>query len=480
MRTGEGILVVLGGILLTAAGACGMEYEIVIQGPDTAWLAACDGQQAGYAEIIDADLDCYPHAVLWVDAAESMADLNPSGCQASRILDVSGGRQVGIGDDRALLWSGTAQSVVNLHPPGFDYSCAYGIWSDRQVGAGTSDSLGEHALLWFGTAESAVDLHPGGFAASRAGGVWGRQQVGYGVPLADSNQISWQALLWSGTAESVVNLHPTGFRWSCASDAWGPWQVGAGVPVDGEGMQALLWSGTAESVVNLHPSGYGSSHIVRCWGDRQVGVGDDHALLWSGTASSVVDLHRFVPGTYTSSGAFGIDSTGRIVGYVGKGSGRYAALWVSRYAPVYRCRSPRGSDCLYTTDGAEVESLLTDPNAWTFDGVFCHVPPDSRDPNAMPVYRFGARDDSARFYTIDQAERDKFFRDYRDTWSYEGIAFYAYRPSRRPSSAIAVHRFRSDSLGRYLYTRDEDERAMLAAQSPSVWTYEGVAWYACE
>jgi hypothetical protein len=126
-----------------------------------------------------------------------------------------------------------------------------------------------------------------------------------------------------------------------------------------------------------------------------------------------------------------------------------------------------------------VESLVTDPNAWVFEGVFCHVPPDSLDPNAMPVYRFRARDGLARFYTIDRAERDEFFRDRRDSWTYEEIAFYAYRPNRRPASAIAVHRFRSNSLGSYLYTRDERERAQLREQN-SGWIDEGVAWYACE
>jgi hypothetical protein len=325
-----------------------------------------------------------------------------------------------------------------------------------------------------------VDLHPAGFAVSRAGGIWGGRQVGYGVPVG-SGAMAWHALLWSGTAESVANLHPIGFRWSCAYDAWGHWQVGAGVPMDGKGMRALLWSGTAESVVDLHPNGYQWSYIVRCWGGRQVGVGDDHALLWSGSAKGVVDLHRFVPREYTYSGAFGIDSTGRIAGYVGNDSGRHAAIWVPRHVPVYRCRSRQHSGCLLTTQGAEVESLLLkDPNAWAFEGILCHVPPDSLDPNAMPVYRFGARAGSTHFYTIDAAERDKLFREYRDVWKYEGIAFYAYRPSRRPSSAVAVHRFWSDSLGSHFYTRHEAERARLVEQNSSVWTCEGVAWYAYE
>lgn len=480
MRAGEGILVVAGSVFLATAVACGVEYEVVVLGPDAACTAISDGQGGGYVERGDEDGEPSPHAALWLDGGERIVDLNPDGCLASQVWDASGGRQVGMGDGHALLWSGTAGSVVDLHPPDCDRSCAYGVWGDRQVGAGMAASVGEHALLWSGTAESVVDLHPAGFATSRAGGIWGDRQVGYGVPMGEG-RTDWQALLWSGSAGRVVNLHPPGFRSSCAYGAWGNWQAGVGVPANGKEMHALLWSGTAESVVDLHPKGYEWSYIVHCWGNRQVGVADDHALLWSGSAAGAVDLHRFLPDKYTYSGAFGIDATGRIAGYAGNDAERHAVIWVPRLTAVYKCSLRQGSGCLLTTQGDEVERLLAaDPNAWVFEGIVCHVPPDSRDPNAMPVYRFGTRDRSDHFYTIDADERDKLFRDYRDVWAYEGIAFYAYRPSRRPSSAVAVYRFWSDSLGCHLYTRSEAERTQLLEQKAGVWTCEGVAWYAYE
>jgi hypothetical protein len=479
MRVQERVLAVLGGIVLVAAVARAVEYDVVILGRDASCLAVSDGRQAGYVETADANGEQRRHAAIWKDAARDRIDLNPKGCLSSQVWDATGDKQVGMGDNHALLWSGAAESVVDLNPAGCEYSCAYGVWNGRQVGVGMSQSVGEHALLWSGAAQGVVDLHPAGFATSRAGGVWNGFQVGYGVP-SDGEETDWRALLWFGTADRVVDLHPDGFRWSFACDAWGFWQVGSGVPADSDGMQALLWSGTAESVVSLHPEGFRWSYAVRCWGGRQVGVGDDHALLWSGSAQSVVDLHRFVPAEYTWSGAFGIDSTGRIAGYVGNDSGRYAAVWIPRWTPVYRLRSSRQPGCLCTIQGAQVESLMTDPNnAWVFDGILCQVPPDSLDPNAMPVYRFKARNSQAYFYTIDRAERDKFSKDQRDAWASEGIAFYAYRPNHRPSSSVAVHRFRSDSRAGYLYTRDERERATLTGPN-SGWTYEGVAWYACE
>lgn len=478
MRVRERILAVFCGIVLVAVVARGVEYDVVVLDPNASCIAVADGKQAGCAEVADANGQWSQHAVIWRGEDRERVDLNPAGRLTSQVWDTRGGRQVGMADNHAVLWSSTAQSVVDLNPPGCEYSCAYGVWGNHQVGVGIARTVGEHALLWSGTAESVVDLHPEGFATSRAGGVWNGFQVGYGV-LLDGGQTDWRALLWFGTADRVVDLHPAGFRWSCACDAWGIWQVGSGVPAGGEYMQALLWSGTAQSVVNLHPEGFRWSYAVRCWGGRQVGVGDDHALLWSGSPQSVVDLHRFVPSEYTWSGAFGIDSTGRIAGYVGNESGRRAAVWIPRWIPVYRCRSARQSGCVCTIQGGEVESLLTDPNGWGFDGVLCYVPPDSLDPNAMPVYRFRGRDGLTRFYTLDRAERDKFFREPRNAWAYEGIAFYAYRPDRRPVSTVAVHRFRSVSLGGYLYARDEQERARFAAKG-SGWTYEGVAWYACE
>jgi len=477
MKRWEGVLGVVATLLL-AGVARGVEYDVVVLGAGARCIAVSDGQQGGFLSLPEADAEPYQHAVLWRGSSQSRVDLNPEGCLASQVWDVAEGRQVGVGDGHALLWSDTAESVIDLHPTGLDYSCAYGVWGDRQVGVGVVESVGEHALLWSGTPESVVDLHPAGFAGSRAAGIWGGRQAGYGVP-ADGAETDWRALLWSGTAESVVNLHPAGFRRSCAGDAWGGWQVGSGQPMNSEGTHALLWSGTAATVVDLHPSGYAWSYAVRCWGNRQVGVGDDHALLWSGSAESMVDLHPYLPAGCARSGAFGIDATGRVVGYAATHAAEYAVMWVPRQVPLYRCWSPVHRRHLFTRQGAEVERLLLgDPNAWVFEGIACDVLADSCDPNAMPVYQFRSSTNSADFFTIDPAERDRLFRDYREAWPYEGIAFYAYRPDRHPTAAAAVYRFWSGVLGCHFYTASEVERDRLTQQYPHVWTFEGIAWYA--
>ena len=46
-----------------------------------------------------------------------------------------------------------------------------------------------------------------------------------------------------------------------------------------------------------------------------------HAFVWSGTAGSGINLHSLLPGNYTTSLAFGIDSaTGNIVGLAHNGT----------------------------------------------------------------------------------------------------------------------------------------------------------------
>ena len=88
-------------------------------------------------------------------------------------------------------------------------------------------------------------------------------------------------------------------------------------------------------VTYLHPAGQDSSVAYSVSGGQQVGYGSatgdyEHALLWAGTAGSVVDLHAYLPSQWMSSRAYGIDSSGNIVGYAWDENYtvRHAVLWV--------------------------------------------------------------------------------------------------------------------------------------------------------
>jgi hypothetical protein len=43
------------------------------------------------------------------------------------------------------------------------------------------------------------------------------------------------------------------------------------------------------------------------------------------------------------------------------------------------------------------------------------------------VFRFWRPKDSAHFYTIDPAERDRLLKEYPQVYAFEGVAFYAFR-----------------------------------------------------
>jgi len=84
---------------------------------------------------------------------------------------------------------------------------------------------------------------------------------------------------------------------------------------------------------------------------------------------------------------------------------------------------------------------------------------------------------SSHFYTLSETERDVLFRDHQYAWTYEGVTFLAYPEGRQPANTCPVYRFRSGAPSRHLYTISERERNDLVANSPDVWTAEGVAFY---
>jgi hypothetical protein len=108
--------------------------------------------------------------------------------------------------------------------------------------------------------------------------------------------------------------------------------------------------------------------------------------------------------------------------------------------------------------------------------------------NAVPVYHFtsvsstpgGAADSKQHFCTIDEQEKYKLIDTQPSVWKYEGIAFFAYPTGegRQPPGARPVYRFDSESLNRHFFTMDEAQKQMLIDKLAKVWQYKGVAWYA--
>jgi hypothetical protein len=93
-----------------------------------------------------------------------------------------------------------------------------------------------------------------------------------------------------------------------------------------------------------------------------------------------------------------------------------------------------------------------------------------------PIYRFWSGTLTTHFYTISESEKDYLIQTFPSVWTYEGIAFYAFPPDEGPVGVKPVYRFWSNSLGRHYYTISETDRDQMMRDQSSVWTYEGVAW----
>ncbi|MHC4563821.1 MAG: right-handed parallel beta-helix repeat-containing protein, partial [Planctomycetota bacterium] len=147
--------------------------------------------------------------------------------------------------------------------------------------------------------------------------------------------------------------------------------------------------------------------------------------------------------------------------------------------PVYRFWSPLKSKHFYTLSGAERDGLVTEyPDIWFYENIAYYAFYVPMDDNLRPVYRFWSSVLDAHFWTISEAEKALVMEQYSDDWTLEGVVFYAYAPGEQPLSARPVHRFWSDQLGHHFYTMNEAERDLLIENYPTVWAYEGVAWYA--
>lgn len=146
---------------------------------------------------------------------------------------------------------------------------------------------------------------------------------------------------------------------------------------------------------------------------------------------------------------------------------------------VHRLWSSANGSHFYTINDAEREAFLRDiPGGWIYEGIVYYAFADDSEPDVKPVYRFHGVSQDVYFYTISESEKNRLVQDFSHAWTYEGIAFYAFPSGQQPTNAVPVYRFWSDISGTHFYTIDEGERDTLISEYAHVWTYEGVAWYA--
>jgi len=147
---------------------------------------------------------------------------------------------------------------------------------------------------------------------------------------------------------------------------------------------------------------------------------------------------------------------------------------------VYRFWSPDTGRHFYTADKRERDDLsIRHTRQWKDEGAVFYVYREGQQPaDALPVHRLWSNVLRTRFYTMNEAEKDKLMQDPSGAWTYEGIAWHAYPEGRQPAETLPVHRFWSDALGSHFYTIDGAEKDKLVREYAHVWKYEGVVWYA--
>jgi predicted outer membrane repeat protein len=147
-------------------------------------------------------------------------------------------------------------------------------------------------------------------------------------------------------------------------------------------------------------------------------------------------------------------------------------------SPVYRFWAPSKSRHFYTIEEWERDILIdVYPDVWQFEGIAFYAHKRAAVNNAVPIYRFWSPKWFSHIWTTSETERDKLMTESPEVWTYEGVVFYAFKADNSPLGTLPVYRFWSAKLGYHFFTMDEAEKNKLVTNYPDVWAYEGVAFY---
>jgi hypothetical protein len=162
-----------------------------------------------------------------------------------------------------------------------------------------------------------------------------------------------------------------------------------------------------------------------------------------------------------------------------RGSGQAPPPEPGEMVPVHRFWADEAKAHFFTASETEKEKLLSQfPDVWAYEGIAYYAFGEDSDPCVAPVHRFWSDKSKAHFYTISETEKNKLVDNFADTWTYEGVAWYAYPVDQAPVDSSPVYRFWSDSARRHFYTISETEKDKLINNFADTWTFESIAWYA--
>lgn len=151
---------------------------------------------------------------------------------------------------------------------------------------------------------------------------------------------------------------------------------------------------------------------------------------------------------------------------------------------IYRFYNQGTATHFYTASVEERDMVIaTWPTVFTYEGPAFMIfeegwfPPEF-EPARAPVYRFFNKVTKSHFYTISLEEANLVIGKYPAVYTYDGVGFEAYTESNEYVSLSPVYRFYNLNNGSHFYTASAVEKAIVQIQYRDTYRYEGVAFFA--
>ncbi len=205
----------------------------------------------------------------------------------------------------------------------------------------------------------------------------------------------------------------------------------------------------------------GSVHVYQCLGGtwmllrKMTPLPGDSLVGFSVAASS---QGRGIVGNVTGTGAQPASGT---------------ACMLAHLEPVYRFYNAGAGTHFFTNSAEERDHVIaTWPTVFTYEGPAYNTNPHN---NAQPLYRFFNRTNSSHFYTASAAEADHVIATWPTVYSYDGPT-YAVTSIAEPGK-LPVYRFYNLTNGSHFYTASAAEADHVIATWPTIYRFEGPAFW---
>lgn len=149
---------------------------------------------------------------------------------------------------------------------------------------------------------------------------------------------------------------------------------------------------------------------------------------------------------------------------------------------VYRFWSPVAGTHFYTISEAERDKLIKEfSDVWIFEGAVFRAARAPFGAGLAPVYRFWSPVTNTHFFTISEKEKDRLIKELPRVWTFEGPVFYAHPEGEQPAGAKPVYVFSSKVVtNAFFYTISEKEKNRILTEFRDAFSFEGIAFYAYE